>query len=1358
MKYRLRDPFFILSLLALCLAFGTSLFGDSVNRTLAEWSFDQENNLKGWAVNGDTTNATVRDGALSCRTTGDDPILELQTPFEFAASPRQIIEVRLKADHSGMAEFYWSNTNQGKYGGFTGEKRTDFQVVGDGQWHLYRLFPFWQTEGKIIRLRFDLFGSSQFSIQYIRIAELPATTPAETPVFDFTGGMANWMAIGSVAVSNTPGGLNVTAESSNDFLLGPPLQVETVDKTYVSIRMSATQGKQARVIFATDKTSGMHAHYFPIIPDGMEHTYNLDMLAAPDWKGRVLALGLQPSDAPGALTTVRSLAVATGPQGPPQLSVLSFGLDEAAPRAGVPAKITALISNTGGEAATHLRASLATPEGIHITASPQPDAMPTRLGYSEEVSLSWTVECSQPSSGLASLILSADNVESVTNQAVISFAALPHLPKADYVPVPKPVRGKYDVGAYYFPGWQSRSQWQPIERFPERKPMLGWYREGNPEVADWQIKWAVEHGITYFAYDWYWTQGSRQLEHGLHKGLFNARYKNLLNFCLLWANHNAPKTHSVEDSLAVSQFWITHYFQRPEYYRIDGKPVVIIFSPYNYKNDMGVAGVNKAFEVMREECRKAGLPGLYLVACVGNARQVEGENYDAVTAYNWPGLGVSGSDNKAPYSSLVPAYHDHWSQLLKEDSLPILLPLSGGWDSRPWHGDSSLVRYGRSPELFKQHLQDARNFLETNSTNSRVLPSILIEAWNEWGEGSYIEPHKEFGFGYLDAIRDVFTDAPAEHADLAPVDVGMGPYDLASDTSFKTKWTFEKDSTDWKNTMHLDQVRVDSGSLKAVTVGNDPAFFGPPTQARAGEFSHVCVRMRLSSVSGAITNDTAQLFWRTKRWPESEASSLRFPIFVDGQWHDYELPVKNNQRWTGIVTRLRLDPGNQSGVHVEIEQILLKPIASPALHESNAGVDLQLTGDWQLQVSVPASLKGSNMVATVAITTPAYRVVENERYDRLPQFNTNAGGWSKGAVLRGVFAQECSTPGLLDPASLTLCAGTEPDSTLFESGKDYDADLAWGTIGRLPQGRIGEIQPVFASYRHGLLRIDSVVLASEGRIVIRQGEPRASAPLPPKIETGDTLLANLYLPGMISRLTTDHLFPILETAYPEPPKPSPSIAETLLPKTTAKLREGGPVRILAWGDSVTDGSYLAQVVRGRWQEQFVARLQSRFPNAKIELITEAWGGRNTSSYLQEPPGSVHNYKEKVLAQKPDLIVSEFVNDAGMNPEQVEQRYAQLLADFQSINAEWIVLTPHYVRPDWMGLTRERDCDEDPRPYVKGLREFAAKHHVALADASLRYGRLWRQGIPYNTIMVNSINHPDQRGMKLFADALMELFP
>ena len=55
---------------------------------------------------------------------------------------------------------------------------------------------------------------------------------------------------------------------------------------------------------------------------------------------------------------------------------------------------------------------------------------------------------------------------------------------------------------------------------------------------------------------------------------------------------------------------------------------------------------------------------------------------------------------------------------------------------------------------------------------------LILEAWNEWGEGSYLEPHTEYGFGYLDAIRSALTSAPEPHQDVAPVDVGLGPYDV----------------------------------------------------------------------------------------------------------------------------------------------------------------------------------------------------------------------------------------------------------------------------------------------------------------------------------------------------------------------------------------------------------------------------------------------------------------------------------------------------------------------------------------------------------------------------------------------------
>lgn len=410
--------------------------------------------------------------------------------------------------------------------------------------------------------------------------------------------------------------------------------------------------------------------------------------------------------------------------------------------------------------------------------------------------------------------------------------------------------------------------------------------------------------------------------------------------------------------------------------------------------------------------------------------------------------------------------------------------------------------------------------------------------------------------------------------------------------------------------------------------------------------------------------------------------------------------------------------------------------------------EVQTAGDWRIRVTLPDPAGGS--AATLDVPPPDIVEVAAEKHNQLPEFDPKAAGWRRGSALLGIKAAECTVCDACDPDSLVVRDGAGAAAGVFAKGKDYDADPHWAVIGRLAGGAIRPDQPVFISYRYAPMRLDAVVRTAAGVIVLRRGEPHAVMPQPVDLASGETRLANIFISGRIERLAPENLFPILETAYPERPRPAPTEAGELLPATMAKLQNGEPLKILAWGDSVT--------AMQLWQHVFVARLQQRFPLARVELVTEAWGGRNTSHYLAEPPGSEHNYREKVLGPKPDLIVSEFVNDAGLSAAATEQRYTALLADFQGIGAEWIILTPHYIRPDWMGLDRQREIDTDPRTYVSALRQFARQQRIALADASLRYGRLWRQGIPYLTLMENNINHPNRRGHAIFADSLMALFP
>ncbi len=462
--------------------------------------------------------------------------------------------------------------------------------------------------------------------------------------------------------------------------------------------------------------------------------------------------------------------------------------------------------------------------------------------------------------------------------------------------------------------------------------------------------------------------------------------------------------------------------------------------------------------------------------------------------------------------------------------------------------------------------------------------------------------------------------------------------------------------------------------------------------------------------------------------------------------------------WRPVYT-LSIKPQNLGSVKMRAALLLTGVSAIMALAASQACLadDIELAGDWKVSVSVPS--KGLKAVFDIAPTEAVK--VSDEKYGKLPDYNPKAwGGWQRGVPLNSLKGQECTIKSALDPLSLTVAPRPGGLDSAYVKGKDYEAEVDWGSVGRLPEGTIKPNEPVYISYSYTPQRIDSIVVDASGKALkLKPGKTDICLPRPPALEAGELRVANIYLgPGKTAKLTAANLFPVLEQEFPaELAVKSAGTAERLLPKAMKALKEGGSLKILAWGDSVTDGGFLPDRDKNRWQAQFVTRLKEKFPKAKIELVTEAWGGHNSTQYLAEPPGSIHNYKEKVLDVKPDLVVIEFVNDSWMKASDVEARYSKLMADFKEIGAEVILQTPHYIRPDWMGLSSQRDIDNDPREYVKTLRAFAEKNNIALSDCAARYGRLWRQGIPYNTLMSNNINHPCPEGMKLFADSLMALF-
>ncbi len=107
--------------------------------------------------------------------------------------------------------------------------------------------------------------------------------------------------------------------------------------------------------------------------------------------------------------------------------------------------------------------------------------------------------------------------------------------------------------------------------------------------------------------------------------------------------------------------------------------------------------------------------------------------------------------------------------------LPQVVTVSQGWSG--WRDEGSIWKI--PPKEYEALLHQAKDFVGTLPKDQLGGRMLLLDNWNEWGEGHYIAPHREFGFGYLDAVRNVFAPTAGPHRDLVPADIGFGPYDTA---------------------------------------------------------------------------------------------------------------------------------------------------------------------------------------------------------------------------------------------------------------------------------------------------------------------------------------------------------------------------------------------------------------------------------------------------------------------------------------------------------------------------------------------------------------------------------------------------
>ena len=536
-----------------------------------------------------------------------------------------------------------------------------------------------------------------------------------------------------------------------------------------------------------------------------------------------------------------------------------------------------------------------------------------------------------------------------------------------YVPEPKPVKSAIEITALYYPGTEHMPEWDMVEQtLPHIKPLLGWYDEGNPEVIDWQIKWAVEHGISSFCVDWYWNRGEQRLDHWV-KAFYRAKHRKYLKWYMMYANHNAPGSHSTEDQIALSKWWIENYFKTPEYYTIDGKPVVVMWDCPKLDHDFIAEaarkgetlapgeGVKRAFAITERLAKEAGLKGVYWIDMYHGWKYVQEKvdyakriGCEAQMIYNFDSLAYflasecrkpTDARNRFSYDLVKAAVPKWWEMTSRDPEFPFWPIIPTGWNDLPRSFQRARVIDDRTPEKFLEVCRACRDFCE-----KKGFKRVVIAPVNEWQEGSYIEPNEEYGFGMYDAIRDAFCEKPAEGwpKNVTPKELGMGPYEYPKMFySPVQSWTFDKTPEGWYRQPYGCQVTLcKNGALWFLTSRDDNFQIRQRTVPfAASKYNSFKLRMKvtLNPAYGLgrfkDKGATMRLKWGTAASPiirkdlsvDTEHAVVSAPVVADGEWHEYSVDLAGNPAWTGDVNELWFEAINAKHAIVEIDWMRFDP-------------------------------------------------------------------------------------------------------------------------------------------------------------------------------------------------------------------------------------------------------------------------------------------------------------------------------------------------------------------------------------------------------------------------------------------------
>jgi len=303
---------------------------------------------------------------------------------------------------------------------------------------------------------------------------------------------------------------------------------------------------------------------------------------------------------------------------------------------------------------------------------------------------------------------------------------------------------------------------------------LGFYDLRVKEVLHRQAELAGQYGLHGFCFYYYWFAGKRLLERPLN--LWLSDHGPNFPFCVCWANETwSRRWDGSEDEILIAQTYeegdasrfimdVLPMLKDPRYIRVDGSPLLLVYRVADMKDPIGTV------QTWRRAAQADGINHLHLCAVqsfgISDPRPY---GFDAAVEFAPPHTDRMLIDPRRVYGvnpDFKGGLEDYISVAMRSINHPAVSYIHyrgifPRWDNTGRRQRKGHIFINESPKAYAQWLR----FLvrEAMLRREQQEPLIFINAWNEWGEGAYLEPDVIYGRSFLEVTYDALSEGIIDH-------------------------------------------------------------------------------------------------------------------------------------------------------------------------------------------------------------------------------------------------------------------------------------------------------------------------------------------------------------------------------------------------------------------------------------------------------------------------------------------------------------------------------------------------------------------------------------------------------------------